>query len=501
MSNTPAAAIAPQKAPARYLPKEWGFWVALAALAIIVMLPPQQGLPVAGQYTLGIFLFAVIVWITEAIDYAVSAIVIATLMAFLLGLAPDLAKPDHPMGTGAALSLAMDGFTNTGVVLIAAALFIAEAMSMTGLDKRIALNVLSKVGSSTRRILIGTLLTQVVLSFFLPTSSARVACMAPIMLGMVAAFGLDKRSRFSSMLMIATTQASTITIIGLKTAAAGNLVTTGFIEKMLHTTITWLDWMIVAGPYALTLMIALYFIMVKMMPPEMEEIPGGNESIRKAVATLGPMTISEKKLLVLSVVLLAFWVTEGKLHHFDTSSTTIAAIALLLLPRIGIMEWKATQKHIAWGSILLTGIGVSLGTALLKTQAAGWLTGFIVGGFGLQHASAFTIFATMAMFMIVIHLGMSSAAALASAMIPIVIGVLQGVQTPGINVVGTTLLLGFMVGFGFILPVSGPHHMIALGTDTFEVKDFVRIGLVLAAVGYVLLLVFAATYWSWLGYL
>ena len=39
----------------------------------------------------------------------------------------------------------------------------------------------------------------------------------------------------------------------------------------------------------------------------------------------------------------------------------------------------------------------------------------------------------MSLFLIVIHLGFASATALASAMIPIVIAVLQGVATPGIK--------------------------------------------------------------------
>jgi di/tricarboxylate transporter len=86
-------------------------------------------------------------------------------------------------------------------------------------------------------------------------------------------------------------------------------------------------------------------------------------------------------------------------------------------------------------------------------------------------------------------------------MIPVVIAVLQSVKNPNMNIAGMTLLLGFVASFGFVLPVSGPHHMIALGTDTFRVRDFIRVGLLLAVVGYALLLVFSATYWSWLGYL
>ena len=39
-------------------------------------------------------------------------------------------------------------------------------------------------------------------------------------------------------------------------------------------------------------------------------------------------------------------------------------------------------------------------------------------------------------------------------MIPIVISVLTTVQTPGINIVGMTMILQFVVNFGFILPVN-----------------------------------------------
>ena len=99
------------------------------------------------------------------------------------------------------------------------------------------------------------------------------------------------------------------------------------------------------------------------------------------------------------------------------------------------------------------------------------------------------------------HLGFASATALASAMIPIVIAVLQSVHTPGLNLIGMTMLLQFVVSFGFILPVNSPQNMVAYGTETFAAKDFVKTGLVLTALGYALVLFLGATYWSWMGYL
>src|ERR1700761_410878 len=115
--------------PTSPFPKLWSVALAVAALLIIVFAPPVAGLPIAGQRMLAVFGFAVIIWVTEALDYAVSAVVIASLMAILLGISPDPAKPTVLMGTTQGLTLAVSGFSNTALILVAAALFLAAAMS------------------------------------------------------------------------------------------------------------------------------------------------------------------------------------------------------------------------------------------------------------------------------------------------------------------------------------------------------------------------------------
>ena len=175
----------------------WGLLLALLAGLAIIFLPEQAGLPLAGQRMLAILAFAVIVWISEAVSYEVSAIMILALMAFLLGSAPTLADPDKLIGTKDALNMALSGFANSALALVASALFIAAAMTQTGLDKRIALLTLSKVGASTHRVLLGAIVVTILLSFIVPSATARVACMVPIMMGVIAAFGVDKRSAFA----------------------------------------------------------------------------------------------------------------------------------------------------------------------------------------------------------------------------------------------------------------------------------------------------------------
>jgi len=500
VEQTPAGGPIAGAGHQSWIRTNWGLLLAVAVLTVILLLPTPADLPVAAHRMLAILGFAVIVWMTEAIDYAVSAVVIAALMAFLLGLAPSVANPKVLMGTSAALGLAFSGFANTALVLVAAALFLAAAMTATGLDKRIALTILSRAGTETRNVVIGTILVGFVIALMVPSTTARVACLVPITLGIIAAFGVDRRGAFAGMLMITTVQTASIWNVGIKTAAAQNMVAIGFVEKAFGRTITWLDWLIAAGPFAVLMCVALYFVMTRMMPAEVAQVPGGREGIRKSLSELGPMKPSEIKLLLLSITLIGFWSTEGVLHKFDTSTTTITAVALMFLPGFGIMSWKEAQPRIPWGTIVLFGVGISLGTALLQTTAATWLANIVVDAFGLKNATALFILGVMSLFLVVIHLGFASATALASAMIPIVIAVLKGVATPGINVIGMTMLLQFVVSFGFILVVNAPQNMVAYGTDTFSARDFVRTGLVLTVIALALVMLLAATYWRWLGY-
>jgi di/tricarboxylate transporter len=132
------------------------------------------------------------------------------LIALLVGFAPNVANPAQFLGTDAAMSLAFSGFTTTGLVLVAAALFLAAAMTQTGLDKRIALTILSRVGTGTRGVVVGTILVGFVIAYMVPSTTARVACLVPITLGIIAAFGVNKRGALASMLMITTVQTASI---------------------------------------------------------------------------------------------------------------------------------------------------------------------------------------------------------------------------------------------------------------------------------------------------
>ncbi len=485
--------------------KTYGLPLAAAVFAAVLIAPSPAGLSSAGQRMLAILFFAVVTWITEAVSYPVSATVIASLMLLTLGTAPALdqaaAEAGKTIGFGQAITMTFGGLSAGGTVLVGAAMFLAAAMTSTGLDKRIALTILSKVGSKTSRIVAGMIFVGFVLAFFVPSTTARVGCIIPIVLGIISAFGLSIHSRFSALLMVATIHAASIWNIGIKTAAAQNMVALGFIEKELGGSVTWLHWFATAAPYAVVMSVILYFLCMKLLPAEMSEVEGGDETVKNAMRELGPMSSKEKKLLAISVLLLFFWVTEKVLHPVSTTASTVIAITLMFMPGIEIMTWKEAQSKVSWGTLVLFGVGISMGSALLKTKAAMWLANQLVSGLGLANMEVFAVFAILAAFLVVVHLGFASATAVASSMIPIMIAVLKSLNIEGLNMVDITMLLQFVVSFGFVLPVNSPQGILAYATETFTAKDCMKVGIPVTIIGYILLLVFAKTYWTVIGIL
>ena len=123
------------------LMKRFGFPVALLVLFAVLMLPTPEGLLPAGHRMLAILCFAVVIWLTEAVTYPVSATIIASLMLLVLGTSPALEKAaaaaGKQIGFGQAITMTFSGLSAGGTILVGAAMFLAAAMTSTGLDKRI----------------------------------------------------------------------------------------------------------------------------------------------------------------------------------------------------------------------------------------------------------------------------------------------------------------------------------------------------------------------------
>ena len=312
--------------------------VAFCALVLILFLP-LQGLSPAGQAMLGILALAVILWVTEAMAYPISALLIALLMTLFLGLIPNI-DTGSAIGTSKAILQAMKGFSSPSIIVISGALIMAAAMQATELDRRIARAILSRVHPSPSAILAGCLLVGVVFSFLIPSPTGRTAVQIPILAGVVATLGLGEKSRFAAILVIGAAQVSTIWNVGVMTATGHNVAGLELMAEHSGFTITWAKWLLHAGPWSAFMTVILFLILRR-------ELKGVNfnSDVETLTNNKEPLNKQQKRLGLFTVALITSWITEGTLHHITVPATMLIMAVCLLLPGIGVFDsWKDVES-------------------------------------------------------------------------------------------------------------------------------------------------------------
>ena len=146
-----------------------GLWFSPAVLVVLLALPLP--LPVAGHRMAAIMGLVVVLWMTEALPMAVTAM-LGPMLAVIFGVADARS--------------ALAPFADPIIFLFIGSFILAEAMFVHGVDRRIAFTALSSpfVGSSAIRVLVVYAAVATVLSMWI-SNTATTAMMFPIGLSIV----------------------------------------------------------------------------------------------------------------------------------------------------------------------------------------------------------------------------------------------------------------------------------------------------------------------------
>jgi len=471
----------------------------LGPLLLVVMLLLPLDLSAPQQALAAIMLFTIVYWLTEAIPIPVTA-VLAMALCVLLGVAP--------------VDDVFAAFGSSTLFVFIGAFIIAEAMTTHGLDRRFAFRVLSVPGvsRSTYGVIIGFGAIAMMISAFI-SNTASAAMLLPIGLGMMTALsGLiteqtgetdPTRLRFGTALMLMIAYGASVGGLITPIGSPPNLIGIGFIEEQTDTTISFFEWTITALPIVLVMFVALCAVLILLNRPEINKIPGAAEFIANEHRKLGPMSTGGRNTLLVFVLAVTFWILPGLANLFlgedsavstalaerlDEGVVAIAAAALLfVLPvkwsqRRFTMNWNEAV-NIDWGTILLFGGGIVLGSLLSDTGLAETLGQGMVNTLGVSSMLAITLLSVV---IAVIISETTSNTASAAVVVPIVIPI---AVAAGVSPVIPALAATFGASYGFMLPVSTPPNAIVYGSGLIPITKMVRSGIVFDVIGIVLVVV------------
>lgn len=475
--------------------------ICLSAAAFFFLLGYEfpDALSPVGARLIAVLSGMLIIWITESVDYSTSAFFLIGMFTFSLINCPDPAGSGGVIGSREALVMALSGFGSEAWILVTSALILASVAREVGLGERIAYIILAAAGPKPRRILAGILAMSYISSIFIPAQAANAALLCTIALGIVEIFGVDRRDNFARAALLLVAFGTGIAGIGIQTSGAPTIQTANYLAEAGYP-VSWLSWAAYGMPFSLAAGLVLLLLVCLRFP--VGKFPENKGLIRQRLATMGPASEKEIKLAVLMAITTFLWATEQKLHSIDSSTVSVFAIMVLFLPFINITTWDRLVKTINWGTLFLFGSAISLGQWLLKSGAASWVAHNTITALNLHNLSLLPIVAVSAAFFSLMSLTFSARAAAVAALVPAAIGFAQELEkSHGVTVWGYTLILYYAIQYSVLLPVNTPMSMIAYSTETFTARDMLTIGAPLVLILTLLTLVFAETYWHWMGLL
>ncbi|MCL2217210.1 MAG: SLC13 family permease [Defluviitaleaceae bacterium] len=337
-----------------------GLCLAVAVLAVFVFVPNFAGLTAAGQSTVGLTLFFLILLVAEALPLPVSCLL-------TIGLVPIFGVSERFYG-------AVIGFAHPVIFFIIASFGIAGAIVNVPITKRVLLFLLKKAGHKIENILLAMMITTAVVSFFMSNVPA-CAVMAAIALELVNLLEDDaEKKSVGRTFMIAIPVATMIGGMATPASSSLNLLAIGLLEQQTGQTINFVHWMAVGIPLVVVLLPLAWILMLKVYKPARVDPAKINEYIRSLQAQITPRPQrKELYVIVIMAIMLTLWIASAWVDRLEVFTVAVLGCVLFMMPGINALPWQKFLKDINWNIIFISGTVLSIAHALVENGVSGRL--------------------------------------------------------------------------------------------------------------------------------
>lgn len=474
------------------------FGLVAGPLAGLLLYGLASGLPAVERRLAAILVLVIVFWVTEAIPIPVTAL-----------LGPSLCVV---LGVEGAREV-FRNFANPIIFVFLGSFLLARAMSVNGLDRRVALAVLRSrlIGQSPARIRLAVGATAALLSMWI-SNTASVAILFPIVIGISSALdrlflqggeALQRAGRsYATGLMLMTAYAASVGGLATPVGSPPNLIGLGMIDNLVGRRIPFFEWMLLGVPVMVLMFVVLALVLRLLHPAPRHQLDGIGSTLDDVQRGIPGWGRAQTYTLIAFLTAVTLWVLPGVVALirgaqdplFQLFSTRLhegvvallAASLLFLLPVSwtpprGALEWREAV-HVDWGTILLFGGGLSLGGLMHSTGLAERLAQGLLGSGGSPGLWSITGLATLFADLIT---ETTSNTASASMLVPVVIAVAQTARViPLLPALGATL----GASLAFMLPVSTPPNAIVYGSGRVGILQMIRAGALLDLCGVLVVL-------------
>lgn len=453
------------------------------AFFVILFFFHPEGLSVEANAVLATTAWIAIWWITEAIPIAVTALLPIVLF---------------PLSGGLDLAATSASFGHKYVFLYLGGFIIAIAIEKWNLHKRIALTIISFIGSDVRKIILGFMLATAFLSMWISNTATSVM-MLPIGMAIIKQLKdnpntvADENKIFGKALMLAIAYSASIGGVATLIGTPPNLVLAGVVLDTYGYEITFLQWLSFGLPISIILLFICWIYLTRYaFQFKQKDFPGGKQEIKRQLNQLGKISYEEKMVAFVFAATAFCWITRSFVLQKllpgvdDTIIAVFFAIALFLIPaknkKEQLINWEEAVK-MPWGIILLFGGGMALAKGFEISGLAVWIGSQMTTLAGLPILILIFVLVAAVNFLTEITSNLATTAMLLPVLAPMALT---------IDVHPFVLMVGAAVAAScaFMLPVATPPNAVVFGSGYLRIPDMVRKGLFMNVVSILIVTVF-----------
>ncbi len=468
------------------------FLAPAVALALALFFQPIPDNPQIG-YMIAIAALMAIWWISEALPLAATS-----LLPFLLFPLLGIMQVNDVAGS----------YFNSIIFLFLGGFLIALAMEKWNLHRRIALAIISTVGSKPSSMVLGFMLACGFLSMWI-SNTATAVMMLPIGLAILTkveeAFGEKRSHNFAVCLMLGIAYSASIGGVATLVGTPPNMVLVAIYHETFPEAdpISFGNWMIFALPFAAIMLTAAWLLMTRFLCRIDPELILDRETVQRERKELGRMSGAEKSISVVFVLTALLWTFRSDLQlgvvtlpgwqrlweplqALDDGSIAIAmALLLFIIPSKksvngGPILDGAIFARVPWGIILLFGGGFALAKGFTSSGLSEYLASALIDHKDLSPLAMIAIISLGVTFLT----ELTSNTATTQMLLPPLAAAATGL---GIAPLLLMIPAALSASMAFMMPVATPPNAIVFGSQRVTIREMATIGLTINLLGALLI--------------
>jgi len=355
----------------------------------------------------------------------------------------------------------------------------SEAIASSGLADRMSRAIAARVGNHPKTAVFMLLATGAVLSMCIGNLSA-AAIITPLGIALLEANQAPKgRSSLGKAVMIACAWGPLIGAVATPAGSTSNVLAMGFLRELAGVNISFVQWMAVALPAALMMIMPAWAVLVTLFPPEPDAL--GIRVTDESTGASSTLTRDEWSVVAGIAAMWGLWLGAGFLERATgmrvspSLGAVLGALVTLSLRSNGV-NWADVESSLSMGTIITVASGLSLGSAIHGSTAGKWLASILFSPIigmplfprALLLAASICLLKTM----------FSSNTATAAILMPVLISLAAG--QPGQDSTALWQLVApaaMATSLSTILTTSSPTSLLAYRAGYFTTADMAKAGL------------------------